>query len=157
MHHLTSVAVAVETALNRGDHAEALPHLLWMQQTLDSFGPARRSLPDSDDAALFLAQCHPDDARHDALAAEFRAALDADARPNLRHRRTGRDHAVPMPPDHRDRPAGPVRAEPARGGRTRASTSGRTGGSGRAQAHPAADGPASGSDHVGKTASGTSR
>ncbi len=43
---------------------EALPHLLWMQQTLDSFGPDRQSLPDSDDAALFLAQCHPDDARH---------------------------------------------------------------------------------------------
>ncbi len=80
IHHLTSVAVAVETALNRGDHAEALPHLLWMQQTLDSFGPARQSLPDSDDAALFLAQCHPDDARHGALAADFRAAMDARAR-----------------------------------------------------------------------------
>ncbi len=80
MHHLTSMAVAVETALNRGDHAEALPHLLWMQQTLDSFGPARQSLPDSNDAALFLAQCHPDAARHGALTAGFRAALDAHAR-----------------------------------------------------------------------------
>ncbi len=28
VHHLTSVAVAVEAALNRGDHAEAVPHLL---------------------------------------------------------------------------------------------------------------------------------
>ncbi|MDP9397173.1 MAG: hypothetical protein M3P96_04825 [Actinomycetota bacterium] len=81
MHHLTSVAVAAETALNRGNHAEALPHLLWMQQTLDSFGPDRQSLPDGEDAGLFLAQFHPDDARHDALAAEFRAALDAHARP----------------------------------------------------------------------------
>ncbi len=80
MHHLTSVAVAVEAALNRGDHAEALPHLLWMQQTLDSFGPARQSIPDGDDAALFLAQFHPDDARHGALAVEFRAALHAQAR-----------------------------------------------------------------------------
>ncbi len=81
MHHLTSVAVAVETALNRGDHAEALPHLLGMQQTLHSFGTARHSLPDSNDPALFLARCHPDGARHGALAAEFRAALHARARP----------------------------------------------------------------------------
>ncbi len=81
MHHLTRVAVAVETALNRGDHAEALPHLLWMQQTLDNLGPNRQSLPDGDDAALFLAQFHPDDARHSPLAAAFRAALHAHARP----------------------------------------------------------------------------
>ncbi len=66
------MAVAIETALNRGDHAEALPHLLWMQ---------RQSLPDNDDAADFLAAFHPDGPRQSALAAEFRAALDAHARP----------------------------------------------------------------------------
>ncbi len=81
MHHLTGVAVAVEAALNRGDHAEALPHLLGVQQTLDSFGADRQSIPDGDDAGLFLAQFHPDEARRGALAAEFRAALDAQARP----------------------------------------------------------------------------
>ncbi len=52
-----------------------------MQQTLDSFGPDRQSLPDGDDAALFLAQSHPDDARHGDLAADFRAALGAQTRP----------------------------------------------------------------------------
>ncbi len=75
---LSEIAVLTADALDRGDHTQA-------QAFLDFAAEAKREFdsyaPWPGDYADFLAEHHPDGPRQSALAAEFRAALDAQARP----------------------------------------------------------------------------
>ncbi len=76
---LSEIAVLTADALDRGDHTQA-------QTFLDFAAEAKREFdayaPWPGDWADFLAEHHPDRARHGALAATFRAALPAQARPS---------------------------------------------------------------------------
>ncbi len=77
---LSEIAVLTADALDRGDRAQAQAYLGFAMEAKDLFDSYA---PWPGDYADFLAEHHPDVPRQSALAAAFRAAVPAQARPTF--------------------------------------------------------------------------